>query len=145
MPKPYSSGVVPASADEVWAVMREFNRLPDWHPLINESRIESGSAQEVGAIRRLTLADGGQVAERLVALDDDERPMTYAFTDPGAMPVRSYKSTLRVAPVTANGQAFVEWWAWFDSDADVEEEMAKTYREGVYAAGIEALIHRFGG
>jgi hypothetical protein len=143
MPKPYASGVVPASADDVWQIVRQFNGLADWHPIISESKIESGSAQEVGAIRRLTLADGSQVAERLLMLNDDDRSYTYAFTDPGAMPVRSYKSTVRVAPITATGQAFVEWWAWFDSEAAVERDMSKTYSEAVYAAGIAALAERF--
>ncbi|HEY2203916.1 MAG TPA: SRPBCC family protein [Pseudonocardia sp.] len=145
MPKPYASGVVPASADEVWQIVRQFNGLAEWHPVIAESKIESGSAQEIGAVRRLTLADGSQVAERLVSMDDDERSYTYAFTDPGTMPVRSYKSTIRIAPVTATGQSFVEWWAWFDSEAEVEAEMNQTYSETVYGNGIAALISHFGG
>jgi hypothetical protein len=143
MPRPYASGVVPASADDVWQVVRQFNGLADWHPIIVESKIESGSAQEVGAIRRLTFPDGSQVAERLLMLNDDDRSYTYAFTDPGVMPVRSYKSTVRVAPITTTGQAFVEWWAWFDSEAAVEQHMSTTYSEAVYAAGIAALAERF--
>jgi hypothetical protein len=134
---------VPASADDVWQIVRQFNGLADWHPMINESKIESGSAQEVGAVRRLTLGDGSQVAERLLTLDDDDRSYTYAFTDPGNMPVRSYKSTVRVAPITSTGQAFVEWWAWFDSESAVEADMSRTYSEGVYGSGIAALAERF--
>lgn len=146
MPKPYASGVVPASADQVWQVVRDFNGLSNWHPAIASSEIEGGgSGQEVGAVRRLGLADGGSVAERLLVLDDDDRTYTYAFTDAGPFPVRSYRSTIRVAPITATGQTFVEWWAWFDSDADVEEQMTSTYANGVYAAGIAALANQFGG
>jgi polyketide cyclase/dehydrase/lipid transport protein len=143
MPRPYASGIVPASADAVWQVVRQFNGLADWHPIISESKIESGSAQEVGAVRRLTLADGSQVAEKLLILDDDDRSYTYAFTDPGAMPVRSYRSTVRIAPITTTGQAFVEWWAWFDSEAGVEEQMSQTFSEAVYGAGIAALVEHF--
>jgi hypothetical protein len=145
MPKPYASGVVPASADAVWEVLRRFNGLAEWHPAITESKIESGSEQEVGAVRRLTLGDGSQVAERLVILDDDDRSYTYVFTDPGDMPVRSYRSTVRVAPITSTGQAFVEWWAWYDSEAAVEEQMNQVYTEGVYGTGIAALVQHFGG
>ncbi len=32
MPRPYSSAVIPASADEVWGLVRDFNGLPGWHP-----------------------------------------------------------------------------------------------------------------
>ena len=63
MPKAYSSGVVPASADSVWEVVRPFDGLPAWHPAIESSEITSGSAGEVGAVRRLTLGDGGVVVE----------------------------------------------------------------------------------
>ena len=52
MPKAYSSGVVPASADSVWEVVRPFDGLPAWHPAIESSEITSGSAGEVGAIIR---------------------------------------------------------------------------------------------
>jgi hypothetical protein len=83
------------------------------------------------------------VAERMLTLDDDDRTYTYAFTDPGPMPVRSYRSTIRVAPITATGQSFVEWRAWFDSESGVEEQMSQTFAEGVYAAGIAALAERF--
>ncbi|HEY1970473.1 MAG TPA: SRPBCC family protein [Pseudonocardia sp.] len=144
MPRAYASGVVPASADEVWQVVRQFNGLADWHPMINESKIESGSAQEVGAVRRLTLGDNSQVAERLLTLDDEDRSYTYAFTDPGNMPVRSYKSTVRVAPITSTGQAFVEWWGLFDAEAAVESDMSRTFADAVYGSGIAALAEHFG-
>jgi polyketide cyclase/dehydrase/lipid transport protein len=146
MPRPYASGVVPASADEVWQVVRDFNGLPNWLPGITASEIEGGgSGTEVGAVRRLSLGDEGQVAEILLVLDDDDRSYTYAFTDSGPFPVRSYKSTIRVAPITSTGEAFVEWWSWFDSDAEHEADLIDTYANGVYAAGIGALAKRFGG
>lgn len=48
MPKPYASGVVPADADTVWRMVRDFNGLPSWHPAIEASEIEPGpSAGEV--------------------------------------------------------------------------------------------------
>ncbi|MDT7561620.1 MAG: hypothetical protein QOG96_4987 [Pseudonocardiales bacterium] len=146
MPKPYASGIVPASADQVWQLVKQFNGLPDWLPAVTASEIEDGgSGQEVGAVRRLTLGEMGQVAEKLLTMDDDGRTYTYAFTDSGPFPVRSYKSTIRVAPLTTTGQTFVEWWAWFDSDAEHEEELMSTYSNGVYATGIEGLVKHFGG
>jgi ribosome-associated toxin RatA of RatAB toxin-antitoxin module len=146
MPKPYASGIVPAPAQEVWQLVKNFNGLPDWLPAVTGSEIEGGgSGQEVGAVRRLTLGDQGHVSEQLLVMDDDDRTLTYQFTDSGPFPVRSYRSTIRVAPVTSTGHAFVEWWAWFDSDAEHEAEMMDTYANGVYAAGIESLVKRFGG
>ena len=39
MPRVYVSTVVNARNDRVWARVRDFNGLPNWHPAIAESRI----------------------------------------------------------------------------------------------------------
>ena len=143
MARAYASGVVSASADEVWALVRDFDGLPSWHPAIKASEIEEGTNHVVGAVRKLTLDGGAVVRERLVTLDDTDRTYTYEFTDPGPMPVRSYRSTIRVAPVTDTGGAFVEWRCWFDSEAADEAGMSRQFSQGVYTTGIEALQRRF--
>lgn len=145
MARAYSSGVVPASADEVWAAIRDYDGMPSWHPGITGSKIVEGTNMVVGAIRELTLAGGGAVKERLVTLDDVDRSYTYEFTDPGPFAVRSYRATIRVTPVTDTGQAFVEWWAWFDAEAADEADLVTTYSDGVYGTGIAVLRDRFGG
>jgi hypothetical protein len=80
MPRPYASGVVPASANAVGAHVRDFNRLAA-HPAIMASVLTSGSGAEVGAVRRLTLGDGGIVVERLLALGGAARSHTYEFLE----------------------------------------------------------------
>ena len=142
MPQPYASGVVPAPAEEVWRLIRPFNGLPQWHPTIATSTLTEGSEGLVGAVRRLTLSDGAQVVERLLALDDEHRTFTYTFIE-NPFGVRRYRSTVRVADVTDTGQAFVEWWAEYDADAEGEEELTPVFRDDVYAAGITALQQRF--
>jgi hypothetical protein len=144
MPRPYASAVVPASAAEVWRVVRDFDGLPGWHPAIAASELTSGTAAEVGALRRLTLADGGVVVERLVTLDDGDRSYTYEILE-SPFAVRRYVSTVRVAPVTDSGHAFVEWWSEYDADAGDEDELSLVFADGVYAAGIAGLRERFGG
>lgn len=144
MPTPYSSTTVPASADEVWALVRDFNGLPSWHPAISESSLESGAdAASVGAVRKLTLGDGGVVRERLVNLDDTDRRYTYEILE-SPFPIRSYRSTIRVAPVTAAGEAFVEWWCQYDAEGANEAELNSTFADGVYATGLAALREHFG-
>ncbi|MQA11771.1 MAG: SRPBCC family protein [Pseudonocardiaceae bacterium] len=139
MPKPYASAVIDASTEDVWQAVREFNGLPNWHPGIGASELEdSARGSEVGAIRKLTLADGGIVRERLVTLDDTERSYTYDILD-SPFPIRSYRATMRVRPVTATGQAFVEWWTHFESEAAEEERLVATFADGVFAAGLTGL------
>jgi len=144
MPRPYASGVVPASVDAVWEVVREFDGLATWHPAIATSELTSGAEGQVGAVRRLTLGDGGVVIERLVTLDDGDRSYTYAFDGPNPFGVRRYVSTVRVAAVTDTGQAFVEWWSEYDAEAADEKKLDELFGGGVYAAGIGALQQRFG-
>jgi len=141
MPRPYASGVVPASADAVWEVVRVFDGLPSWHPAIETSELKSGSEGQVGAVRRLTLGDGGVVVERLLTLDDADRSYTYAFDGPDSNPfgVRRYVSTVRIAPVTDSGEAFAE----YDAEAADEAKLDELFAGGVYGGGIAALQKRF--
>src|SRR4051812_40997393 len=110
MPRPYASGVVPGSVEEVWTLVRDFNGMPDWHPGIEKSSLDSGgSGTEVGAVRRLTLGGGGVVVERLLTLDDLSYTFTYQILE-SPFAVRRYISTCRMAPVTDSGHTFIEWW-----------------------------------
>lgn len=144
MPRPYSSGVVPADVTKVWEAVRDFNGLPAWHPAIESSEIEPGpAAGEAGAVRKLTLADGGTVREKLLALDDVNRSYTYEIVE-GPFPVRRYVSTVRVAPITATGESFVEWWCDYDADAADEARLTATFADGVYASGITGLAQHLG-
>lgn len=141
----YASVVVPASAEETWDLVRDFDGLPRWHPSIQVSTIEDGGrAAEVGCVRRLTLADGGVVRERLCALDDESRCCSYCFVE-SPFPVRSYLATLRVRPVTDNGHAFVEWFAQYDCESADQASLDVTFGEGVFGTGLRQLARRFSG
>jgi len=141
MPRPYASAVIPAAADDVWALIRDFNGLPGWHPAIAESSMDSGAPAEVGSVRRLVLGDGGVVVE--LTLDDADRSYTYLILE-GPFPVRRYVSRIRVAPVTDTGRAFVEWRSDYDADGGDEATLSETFAGGVYGSGLAALQQRFG-
>ena len=52
MARVYVSPVVNARNDRVWARVRDFNGLPNWHPAIAESRIEGGSLSRLPGLMR---------------------------------------------------------------------------------------------
>ncbi|ETK37596.1 hypothetical protein GCM10009530_52520 [Microbispora corallina] len=139
MPNSYASTVIDAGADQVWGYLRDFGNLDDWLPGVALCEIEEGAPVGPGAVRRVDGA-GGLFRERLLALDDDERTMTYEILQ-CPLPVRNYRATCRVAPVTDTGQAFVEWHAVFE--ADDAAKMAKIFTRGVFAPGLESLRKRF--
>ncbi|MEW2502850.1 MULTISPECIES: SRPBCC family protein [unclassified Amycolatopsis] len=140
MPRPYASGVVAAPVEKVWAQVRAFGDLSAFLPAIGHSEIVEGVDAQAGAVRRLTLATGGDpFDERLVSLDDPGRTLTYAFVGANPFGVRRYVSTVRVCPVSDTGESFVEWWAEYDADAGQEEELNRTFAEDVYGSGIAGL------
>jgi len=143
MAKVYVSTVIPAPASEVWAVVRDFNGLPDWTRFVVESRIEHHkSADQVGCIRNFRLKDGGRIRERLLALSDYEMSCTYSILE-SPMGVENYVATLRLIPVTETDHAFAEWSAEFDAAPEREDALAADIGTNVFAAGLAALKSRF--
>lgn len=139
----YASAVIEAETGEVWRLVRDFDGLPGWHPAIATSEVEGGAAPSVGAVRRLSTPDGGVIREQLIALDDAARSCTYDIVE-SPFPVRSYRATLRLLPITATGGTFAEWYAHFDADGDDEAGLARNFEQGVFGAGLAALQDRLG-
>ena len=82
MARVYVSSVINASAARVWARVRDFNGLPNWHPAIAESRIENGEpADKVGCIRSFTLRNSDRLREQLLGLSDYDMFCTYSILD----------------------------------------------------------------
>ena len=145
MPRVYVSALIEAPVGTVWATVRQFNGLPEWHPLVAESRIEQRRAQDqVGCIRSFRLTDGGRIREQLLALSDYDFSCMYAILE-SPMPVTSYVATLRLSPVTDRDQTFAEWSAEFDCAPEREAELVRRIGDGVFAAGLAALQRRIAG
>lgn len=139
MARAYTSAVIPAPIDRVWAILRDFNGLPSWHPAIVKSEIEGGKAADsVGAIRSFTLSDGGHVREQLVALDDHRHKLSYIFVKP-AFPITNYIADIHAEAVTDGGGTFVAWSADFDETPEDAGKYVDVVANGVFAAGLTAL------
>ena len=69
MARVFVSSVVNTRTDRVWARVRDFNGLPNWHPAIAESRIEGGEpADKIGCVRDFRLRNGDRIREKLLGL-----------------------------------------------------------------------------
>jgi hypothetical protein len=144
MVRVYTSSVIDAAPDSVWGVIRDFNALPAWHPMIADSRIENGFASDkVGCIRAFRLRDGGELREQLLSLSDYDYECTYSILD-SPMPIRNYIATLKLTPVTDGNRTFAEWSAEFECEESQERELADDIGQGVFQAGFNALKQRFG-
>ncbi len=133
-----------AKADDVWAKSKNYNDLGAWHPAVKKTEIVEGENNKKGAIRLLTLQDGGTIKERLTAHNDKKMLLSYVIIE-GVLPVSHYASTFKVEP-TKGGKAVAIWEGTFkrkdlgdkpakgQTDADATNTMS-----AVYKAGLENL------
>jgi len=142
--KVYTSSVIDASADAVWAHVRDFNGLPKWHPAIADSRIEGNwPSDRVGCIRNFQLRDGGTIREQLLSLSDYDYQCIYSILE-SPMGVENYTATLKLTPITDGNRTFAEWSAEFDTPPGQERKLADSIGQGVFQAGFDALKSYFG-
>ena len=140
----YVSSVIGATADTVWSRIRDFNGLPQWHPLIADSRIENNQPSDrVGCIRHFHTRDGGMIREKLLALSDYDYSCSYEILE-SPMGVERYVATLKLTPVTDGNRCFAEWSAEFECAPGRESELAQTISQGVFQAGFDALRRALG-
>jgi hypothetical protein len=145
MARAYASTVIDASADDVWARVRDFNGLSTWiSGFVVKSEIEGGrTGDQVGAIRSFELGDGTHIREQLVSHSDADRSYTYNFQKT-PFDVDNYLATLRVTPVTDGGKAFMEWWTTFDCNRDEQEKYIGIFANDVFQGGFDSLKAHFG-
>lgn len=124
------------SADEAWKLIGRFNALPDWHPAVETSELE-----EEGQQRRLSLAGGGTIIERLEKIDENSRTYTYSMVD-SPLPVMNYTGRIKV--IGEGDNCTIEWSSEFDPMGASEGDAMNAVR-GVYQAGFDNLQKMFGG
>jgi carbon monoxide dehydrogenase subunit G len=132
-----------ASPDAVWAKVKDFTQLQSWHPAVESSSATAGS--DIGSVRTLKIKGGGEVVEKLEAMSDADRSLTYTAQDGGALPVSKYKSTITVKPAEGGGST-VEWkGVFFRADpsehpaAGKDDEAATGTIKKVYTDGLNNL------
>src|SRR6185369_14407200 len=130
------STVFEQSADQVWAVIRDFNSYPVWVASVTESHIEEGrSGDAVGCIRNF-VEYGTRIRQRLLAHSDLDRFYTYESCEPLGT-ITYYQGTGRVTP-------FVEWSVTFDCPAKEQENCTKLLKEAMpqWLKSLRAVLER---
>ena len=134
---------IQAPANEVWQSVKDFDNLNGWHPAVASTEITEGENNQSGAIRLLTLQDGGTIEETLEEYDDQGMSYTYVINQ-GVLPVSDYRSTITVEG--DDSTSTVTWQGDFKrksmSDQPPEGEDDKTAVDtmtAVYRAGLDNL------
>ncbi|MGB4813152.1 MAG: SRPBCC family protein [Methylophilaceae bacterium] len=133
-----------APAEKVWSKVSSFGDLGAWHPAVAKTEIVSGTNNEPGAVRQLTLQDGGGITEKLTSYN--AASMTYSYViNEGVLPVSDYSSTIVVKPLTASTTE-VTWNGDFkrkDTSATPakgqDDEAATNTIHAVYRGGLDNL------
>ena len=89
-----------APAAKVWAKVGNYGDLGAFHPAVAKTEIKSGTNNTKGAVRLLTLGDGGTVNETLT--NYDAAGMSYAYIiNESVLPVSHYSAKIDVNPISA--------------------------------------------
>ncbi|MGH8120339.1 MAG: SRPBCC family protein [Gammaproteobacteria bacterium] len=126
-----------APAPLVWSKIRDFNALNTWHPAVANDEIMEGENNVVGAVRLLTLGDGGTIKEKLLAWDDAGMSLTYNILE-GVLPVRNYVSTLKVESLP-DKNCKVIWAGSFSAAPGTEDRKASGIISSFYDEGLVNL------
>ena len=97
---------IAAPPDVVWNKVKDFNGLHTWHPAVTKTEIVKGDNKK-GAVRVLTLGDGGTIKEELLGHAKKSQSFKYKIIE-GVLPVSEYVSTVNVKP-GKDGGSLVTW------------------------------------
>ena len=143
MTKIFVSAVIDAPVEKVWAQVRDFNNMPDWHPKFSRSHIEENlPSDRIGCVRNFDIAGGGgTIRERLLELSDIEYSFRYCIlTSP--LPVEGYVAQLTLYPVTVGNKTFGVWTAEFDVTDGDEASVVKAVAGDTFGKAFEVLNAR---
>jgi mxaD protein len=135
---------IQAPAGKVWDAVKNFDQLNTWLPPVAKDEIVEGTNNTPGAVRLLTLKDGGTVKEKLLSYSPAGRTFRYSILE-SVLPVSHYTSVLTVKSA-GKGKSTVTWSGRFKrknegpSPGDKENDQAATDTiHGVYQAGLSTL------
>jgi hypothetical protein len=129
------SETVAASAAKVWEFLGDFGGVQKWGGAMLQSCKVEGEG--VGAIRRIGLPGGGEIAERLEAYDATKRSLSYSIMGQSPIPIKNYVSVCSVVETGADS-CRVDWSGSFEP-VGVPEDHAKGMVSGIYTGGIKGV------
>ena len=136
----HQSVEIKASIWKVWDAIKDFDGLPNWHPMFASDVIISGANNEVGAVRTMTVKDGPSFDEELLTYDALDKSFSYRVIDPVPLPIAGYVSTIQVVE-SRRGYTTVLWRSSFrnNSEGKMKDEEVIGFIDGAYRAGLDNL------
>ncbi|GJE27442.1 SRPBCC family protein [Methylobacterium organophilum] len=138
------SVTIQAKPEAVWKVVGDFAGIGRWHPDVAKAEGTGGNGE--GAVRTVTLKNGGVLTEGLDEWKAEARTYSYRMSDPDlkALPVSSYSATITVSP--EGDGAKVEWLGRFyrgdtgnEPPEELSDEAGRTAMNAYFADGLKGL------
>ena len=145
------SAEVAAEPAEVWQTIGNFQDM-SWHPAVHASTGENGNEVDATGVLTLGQEGGPTISELLYKYDADKMTYSYRIEEVAVevLPVTNYSAHLTVKPRDGGG-SIVEWRGAFyrgypnnDPPPELNDEAAVAAVTGVYQAGLDALVEKFG-
>ncbi len=140
--KVWTSRIIKAPVDKVWAIMRDFAGMGAWHGDITHMHmLKKVRSDKVSGVRDFYFGDG-HLNEELLHLCDLSRSFSYRITK-CEIPWLNYVSGPRLWPVTADNSTFGMWTGdWQASPQDDLVLMPRT-EENVYQRAFAEIERNF--
>jgi hypothetical protein len=117
------------SATDLWDLIGDFGDMEKWSGKSSGSCVAEGEG--IGALRTITMRNGGEIVDRLDALGE----FTYSYsivTSP--LPLKTYRATMTVEPL-GDAKSKLTWSGEFEP-AGISDEEARALVAGMYNYGI---------
>lgn len=136
--KVFTTSVIDAPVDAVWARMRDFAGMGGWHDEVADMHMLDGArADQVGGVRDFVFL-GGQLHEELTELSDEDRAFRYRIVKSG-MPWLNYHAGARLYPVSDRDATLGLWTAdWVAAPTD-DLALIPAVRDGVFQKAFDTL------
>jgi len=126
---------VDVSADAIWKLISSFGDT-SWMPAGTQATLVGSG---VGMERRIAIGPDQSIHEKLLALDDAARTLSYSIPVNVPFPVTNYRATMRVRAKGAGCE--LEWSASYDCAPDAAATVEKSV-QGMYGMMIDWIAAR---
>jgi len=96
---------IKADPAKVWAIVKDFGNIHQWHPGVASTKLEKKGED---TFRTLTFKDGGNVYEKLRSSDDAAMRLRYEIVS-GTLPLTDYNAMMTVSKGEKPGETTVTW------------------------------------
>jgi uncharacterized membrane protein len=140
------SGIINAPVDQVWATVGEFNGFPSVLPDIWDTSTQFNKFDgEKGTFRELANNEGGNIVEKLEAIDCEGSNRSIEFSILGGsfaniLPVdfETYDAKIQLKSIGGNKTRFT-WTASYDVKEGITENDARSVFQGIFNTALESL------